>query len=115
MIDFMVLSAPRSGSAWAANWLTTDKSLCFHGLQRTVHHTQWDTLTSERVLGVSDPSVCFFSEWLNKHPARKVILHRDKAEIQASLGAEEPIADESWGLDKRNGMHVHWRELFGIP
>ncbi len=30
MLDFAVFALPRSGTAWVANWLTTDKSLCLH-------------------------------------------------------------------------------------
>lgn len=111
MISFMVIAAPRSGTTWASNWLTTDRSLCYHGLAATKHYTEWDAIESDRMLGVSEPSICMFPEWLNQHPARKVILHRDAEEIAQSLGM--PARD--WGLDKIEGVHVPWTALFEEP
>jgi hypothetical protein len=60
----------------------------------------------------------WFSEWVNKHPARKVILHRDISEINESLiELGLPALDE--GAEKRldsiNGVHLDWREVFDAP
>ena len=114
MIEFMVVAAPRSGTGWAANWLTTESSLCMHGLNARMHYSQWDSISSRKLLGVSDPSISRFPVWLNAHQARKVILHRDGAQIAASFGMEN-LADTDWGLDRIDGMHVDWNDLFDHP
>ncbi len=118
MIEFMVISAPRSGSTWAANWLTTDTTLCFHDPLSNIHYSEWDKLASDKILGVSDTGIGVFSDFLNSHPARKVILHRPLNEINESLSEiGYPSLTEHWNgaLEKINGMHVGWRDIFNNP
>lgn len=118
MIEFMVISAPRSGSTWAANWLTTDTSLCFHDLLSTTHYSEWDKTKSNKTLGVSDTGIGVFNEFLNNHPAKKVILHRPFEEINKSLAdIGYPILTDHWNgaLEKINGMHVNWLDIFDNP
>jgi hypothetical protein len=81
VIDFIVVGLPRSGTAWAANWLTTDTTHCIHDPIAKHHHTELDDLSSSKHLGVSCTGLWRFPDWLNKHPAKKVILRRDRAEI----------------------------------
>jgi hypothetical protein len=57
-------------------------------------------------------------KWVENHPARKVILHRDLDEINKScelrgmpLVSKEAVKN----LDLLNGLHVHWKELFDNP
>ncbi len=105
---------PRSGTTWAANWLTADGTLCLHGLSGTKHRTEWDSVRcGNRRIGVSDTVIGAFPEWLNDHPARKVILHRPVAEIHESFGGE--IEVPTVDLSKINGFHVHWTDLFERP
>ena len=114
MIEFMLIGAPRSGTTWASNWLTTDTTLCMHGLSAKMHHTEWDSIKSNKMLGVSDPAISKFHRWLNQHPARKVIVHRDSKEVCESVGIHY-VPNEYWELNKVDGMHVNWLDLFNNP
>lgn len=118
MIEFMVISAPRSGSAWAANWLTTERSLCLHDPLYRYHYLELDSIQSSRPLGISCTGVANFYEWVNQHPARKVVLHRDPDEVNASLsdiGLPQVPEEFFYKLNKIRGIHVPWRMLFTRP
>lgn len=117
MIEFMVIAAPRSGTAWAANWLTTDTTLCLHEPTARWNPEVWDTLQSQRKLGVAcTASAVLHRDFLNAHPARKVVLHRDIGEIRASMeslaipGDYDPAA-----LEQIEGQHYEWTEIFSNP
>lgn len=88
MIGFMVLSMPRSGSAWAANWLSNGASLCLHDpvLERDLGALdQWAADSRPLVLGIADTAFALDADRINQHPAPKVILHRPLEDVQASL------------------------------
>lgn len=112
MIEFMVIGNPRSGTTWAANWLCTDTTHCLHDPFATVHYQDWNKVKSNKMLGVSDTGIAIFHQWLNNHPARKVILHRDMQEIFSQVPEFEGLQDN---LDKIDGMHVHFTDLFNNP
>lgn len=121
MIDFMVIALPRSATTWAANWLTTDQIYCAHDPLGTVHYSEWDTDTvlfprgQGMKLGVACTTIWNWPEWVNDHPARKVILHRDFAEIQASLertGLPQMPPEAGQALDKLEGEHIPYTDLF---
>lgn len=117
-IEFMVLSAPRSASTWVANWLTTDVSLCIHDPLLKYHYSEFDKVHSPRMLGISCTGTALFPEWVNAHPARKVVLHRDLDEVDASLTriGLSPCRDAWEGvLDRIGGMHMDWRDVFARP
>lgn len=118
MIDFIIVGLPRCGTTWAANWLTTDQAHCFHDPLYTKHYSEWDSMAIPgRLTGVSCTGIWRWPDWLNAHPARKIILHRDLAEINASL---EQIGLPAVGpADERQlasiiGMHVPFEDLFSI-
>lgn len=121
MIEFMVLGAPRSGTAWAANWLTTERTLCLHDIMFDHTLDQVDSLPCDRVLGLADTGLGLFPDFLLRHPARKVVLHRNPAEINASLrNAGLPKVNIDWyaglrNLTGDNVMHVEWDVLFKGP
>lgn len=89
MIDFMVIALPRSGTTWAANWLTTDRVFCPHDPLYRVHYTDLDRAirqrAEKRVAGISCSGLWRWLDWVNAHPARKVVLHRDRDEVNESL------------------------------
>lgn len=117
MIEFMLLAAPRSGTTWAANWLTTDATLCLHDPLLKWTTDELMTLESPKRLGVSCTGLALFPEWVNDHPARKVILHRPLHEVDESLVniGMTPISEHWDGvLDKIRGMHLDWSVLFDI-
>lgn len=117
-IEFMILAAPRSGTTWASNWLTTDTTLCLHDPLLKWTMDELLTLESSKRLGVSCTGLALFPEWVNAHPARKVILHRPLAEVDQSLLeiGMTPISTQWHGvLDRIEGVHLDWQEMFHRP
>lgn len=118
MIEFMVIAAPRSGTTWAANWLCTDTTHCIHDPVNKWNYSELDSLTSQKTLGVACTGLFLFPDWLNAHPARKVILHRPFDEIVTDLdniGLHSPTAEQVANLDRIDGYHCEWTELFTEP
>lgn len=115
MVRFMVLSAPRSASTWVANWLTTERTLCLHDpvLEHDPDHL--DSIPTARRLGVACTGLALLPDFVNAHPARKVVVHRDRAEVDRSLIAIGLSAlGPRWthALEDIQGMHVHYGDLF---
>lgn len=117
-IQFMVISAPRSASTWVSNWLTTDTTLCLHDPLWRWHYSELDTVPCSKMLGITCTGVALFPDWVNAHPARKVILHRPLDEVDASLvKIGLTPCSQAWEgvLDRIRGVHVDWREVFERP
>jgi hypothetical protein len=116
VIKFMVLSAPRSASTWVANWLTTEKTLCLHDPVLEHRVEALDHLPCDRMLGVSCTGMALLTKFVNAHPAKKVVLHRDLREVNQSLYAigltkVGPAWDKA--LAKVDGaMHVQYADVF---
>lgn len=119
MVEFMVIAAPRSGTTWAANWLTTDTSLCLHDPLFQRHYSDLDSIKTDKMLGISCTGIALFQDFVQNHPARKLILHRDTAEVNKSLAdiGLPPIDGAEWDglLSSIKGFHVHWESLFTDP
>jgi len=117
MVEFMLLAAPRSGTTWASNWLTTDQTLCLHDPLWTHHYSDLDRIETKKVLGVACTGLFMFPDFVNSHPARKVILHRDEQEINESLEriGLTGISNANEDLYKIGGLHVDWKEIFTKP
>ena len=118
-LDFMVLGPPRSGTAWASNWLTSGKALCVHEPLMRLHYTEWDQRLGrrDRMTGVACTGIARFPHFLRTHPARKLILHRPRAEVNESLAALGlPPLDSAYDhLGEIEGLHVPWGDLFDNP
>lgn len=110
----MVLSAPRSASTWAANWLTTEETLCLHDPLWGRHYSELDSILSQRRLGLADTGLAKFPDFLAAHPARKLVLHRDLGDCSASLVELGFGQLKHWEgvLDRIEGWHVPWTDLF---
>jgi hypothetical protein len=119
MIEFMVIGAPRSGTTWAANWLTTDTTLCIHDPLSKYGLLELDNIpTGGKKLGVSCTGLGMFSKWVNGHTAPKVVLHRSVEEINLSLHKLGlPPLDPRWPdwLHSIAGWHIPWDFLFHEP
>ena len=118
MIEFMVLALPRSGTTWASNWLTTEATTCIHDPLFNYRHDELDSIVSQKSLGISCTALGFYADFVNKHPARKVILRRDLSEINSSLvgiGLTDMPEGSDRVMEKIDGMHVHWTDLFDKP
>lgn len=114
----MVIAAPRSGTAWTANWLTTDTTLCLHDPLWQHHYRDLDAIQSSKMLGVACTGLHLFGSFIRSHPARKIVLHRDRREIDASLEAigMPGAPDELFRLlDDIDGLHVAWSDIFERP
>lgn len=117
----MVIALPRSGTTWAANWLTTDETVCFHDPLWTTHFQDFDRLLPARGMmrttGISCTGLWRWVDWVNAHPARKLILHRDLSEVCESLvrcGVPEaiPTSDAPGLLGSIDGWHTDWKSMF---
>jgi len=117
MVEFMVLAAPRTATTWISNWLSTDKTLCLHDPLWTHHYSDLDKIKSNKTLGVACTGLYLFPEFINKHPARKIILHRDEKEINDSLKAIglPELSNMERDLNRIEGMHFDWRVVFDKP
>lgn len=118
-IKFMIIAAPRSGTSWAANWLNTPDRFCFHEPLWDFHYQDADQLEFPgKEYGIACTGMAFWWEWLNDHPAPKVILHRPPNEVNASLRKLNlPPAPSALfkSLDKVNGLHRPWTDLYRDP
>ena len=118
MIDFMILALPRSGTTWASNWLTTDTTLCLHDPLYHTHYADLDKIKSNKVLGVSCTGLYHIPNYINAHPARKIILRRDLAEINKSLdeiGLPVLTHADEVKLNNIKGIHIDYSEIFNNP
>lgn len=114
-IEFMLLAAPRSATTWASNWLTTDTTVCLHDPLVKWTRDELDTIESPKRLGIACTALALFPEWVNAHPARKIILHRDLREVDKSLeGIGMTPCSKQWEgvLDRIQGVHLDWQVIF---
>jgi len=92
MIDFAVIALPRSGTAWAANFLTTDQSLCLHD---PLADMPLDEL-KQHAGGISCTAIWMHPEFVYDNIKRWVILERDISEVnQYALDVGYPPINES--------------------
>lgn len=116
MIEFMVIAAPRSGTTWAANWLTTGTTLCVHDPLLRMKREQLNDLRSDKLLGISCTTLYQFPEFLNAHPARKIILRRNVHEVNESLAVlgvlPIDVSKTTDLLDSIQGVCVEWTDMF---
>lgn len=120
MISFMVLGGPRSATTWAANWLTTDTTHCFHDplLEYRLDQLAQVTLPDKK-MGVSCTSLMLFPDWVNSRKCPKVILFRNVDEINTSLrrlGLVELGATQHFArIDAIKGAHLFvYDQLFSL-
>lgn len=119
MINFMVLGGPRSATTWAANWLTTNTSVCMHDplLEYSCAQLHRMTFAGGRRFGISCTSSMLYPDFVNMQNCPKVVLVRDVGEINASLrslGLVEliPSRHEARLATVKNAMFVPYEYLF---
>lgn len=112
----MLLAAPRSATAWAANWLTTDRSLCLHDpLNRWTLAELDQRHIRRRKFGIACTASALLPD-INTHSARKVVLHRDPQEVRESMQRLQIRGSYDFAaLDRIQGRHYDWRQLFEDP
>lgn len=82
--EFIVLGLPRSGTAWLANWLTTDTTLCLHDPFNALPE---DWPRDARTFGVSCTGAYLLPKWLEAQECPVAVIERDPEECAASLRA----------------------------
>lgn len=115
MIDFMVLALPRSGSAWVANLLTTDTSLCIHESAMDYHTTDLDAMEYNGTLGIAETSAFIRVDELNLHSAKKLIIDRPFDDINKSIAELGFKAMPSYSADlmiQLKGYRIAYKDLF---
>jgi hypothetical protein len=116
MIDFIVTGLPRSGTTWIANWLTTDTTLCIHDPLYKCNAEELDDIKSDKKLGISCTGIWRMPEFLEAHPAKKLIVHRDLDEVNDSLSNEMGVStiskEEADSLSSIYGIHLSFKDLF---
>src|SRR5277367_447054 len=114
-LKFIIAAAPRSATAWAANWLSTEKVHCIHDPLWDYFYDDLNTIEIPgKEVGIACTGMGFFSDWVNLQPCPKVILHRPRDEIAmstAAIGLPAPHPRMYAGLWQIQGMHVAWTEL----
>lgn len=119
MIDFMVLGLPRSATAWMANWLTTDRSICWHEPLWESTLDELDAVQMNGLFGISDTELLLLPpDLVNAHPAKKLIIHRELRDVNLSLtkaGLPGAMRDEHrWKLDEIGGWHIPFKDLWNV-
>jgi len=119
VIDFMIVGLPRSGTAWLANWFTTERSICWHEPLWTRPLVELDAMKGAGLFGIADTMLVMMdADELNKHPAKKLIVHRELGEVNKSLvkaGLPGAMRDEhKWKLDEIGGYHITFHDLFNV-
>jgi len=118
----MVIGLPRSGTTWAANWLTTDAVFCAHDPLYAHHYEDWNKSIGLHAYrngfvkaGVSCTGIWRWSDWVNEQDCPKVILHRDFDDVQDSLtelGLPRLDDDAPYQLAQCVGLHAPFEDLF---
>lgn len=120
-LDFMVIALPRSGSTWTANWLSSETTFCLHDPLFYHHYLNLDSALSQdcfktyRKVGVSCTALWRWVDWVNHHPAKKVIIHRELEELNKSLVqlSLTPLTkNDEKSLHDILGLHVSYEDLF---
>lgn len=117
MLKRMVIGLPRSGTTWAANWLTDAGQICAHDPLYDTHYSEWHRTYD----GVSCSGIWDWPEFVAAQRCPILILHRPWAEVEESLHAFDPSYN-GWlapdaerrllALERPGVMVVNWRGLF---
>lgn len=112
MIDFAVFALPRSGTAWLANWLTTDRSLCLHDPFAVSMPEHWE---SKGCFGIACTGSYLFPKWLHTLDCPVAVIERDPLECNASLranGLPENVMHLKRALDATDGRRWRFADLW---
>lgn len=109
-MKFALLALPRSGTTWAANWLSTGGVLC--------HHDPLMDYLPETI--PADSGISCTTMWLMPPTldCPVVLLDRDPDECNASLrkiGFQEIPEFFIGKFQSYPGPRFHWRDLFDNP
>ena len=118
-LDFIIVGLPRSGTTWAANWLSTEHSICWHDATGSALPQELEKKpSSKKYRGISCTGAWMWKDWLETHPSPMFILERDHDEINASLvemGLPPLGESEFAAFEALRGPRVQFTELFTNP
>lgn len=112
MMDFAVFALPRSGTAWVANWLTTDKSLCLHDPFAAAMPERWE---ANGRFGIACTGSYLFPKWLHTLDCPIAVIDRDPDDCAASLranGLPDGIEPLKQALDAIDGRRWRFSDLW---
>jgi hypothetical protein len=113
VIDFAVFGLPRSATAWLANWLTTDRTLCLHDPFAATMPEHWDA--GGKRLGMSCTGSYLFPRWLDTLDCPVAVIEREPGEVSASLeaiGLPEDVGALKHALDATDGRRWRFADLW---
>lgn len=122
MLDFIIVGLPRSGTTWLANWLNTDTVYCAHDPLYKLHYSDWHRENfgvdqNVNQMGVACTGVWRWPEWVNNHPARKIIMQRNISQVEYSManaGMPKLPVNASEKLALIQGHSILFSDLFTI-
>lgn len=118
-MNFLITGLPRSGTAWLANWFTTDYSTCWHEALTEYSLEELARVRTDGLFGVSETSVCCLDPAeVNALPIPKLIVHRPLEEVNRSLvtlGLPGAMTNQHVSnLKEISGTHIDFRDLFDL-
>ncbi len=85
-MNFLIIGLPRSRTAWLANFLTTDQTLCYHDkLADCTTFNDLKGMYSHKILGDADTGLGLFPDQVNAWDITKVIIRRNVDDVCHSL------------------------------
>ena len=111
MIDFAIIALPRSGTAWAANFLTCDDKICLHDPLATMNLEELQNHSG----GISCTAMWLNHEFVYSNIKRWIILERDVQEVNqyAVNAGYEPFNEHAINLFRNlRGPRMNWQALF---
>ena len=120
MLDFAVIALPKSATSWAANWLTTEASVCIH--DPMVWHKPDDMASllslpgsSTKYRGVACTALWMVPGWVQENVRDWIVVERPIDEVNAGLCAMGlgPMPEDAVRLfDEMPGERIAMRDLF---
>jgi hypothetical protein len=84
-MNFAVFGLPRSGTTWAANWLTDSGAICLHDPLVDMELDELMAFQPERPWGISCTGSWMLRSFVDSLKCPILLLERDLSEIQESL------------------------------
>ncbi|HJV24556.1 MAG TPA: hypothetical protein VJ673_02670 [Aromatoleum sp.] len=102
--DFAILGLPRSGTTWAANWLSDGSAICLHDPEQD--HAPEDILRLNlgRSFGISSSGLWAWPDVIARLECPVLILDRDPGESDASMQRLGLDPLPSWAHDRFAGI-----------
>jgi hypothetical protein len=82
----MIIALPRSRTTWLANFLTTEKTFCFHDpLAEMYSYKEVLNLNTDRLTGIADTGIGWFDTSI--FDCRKLIIERPVSDVNKEMSS----------------------------